>query len=116
MAIRPEFRRLYGAQHRAYRETLIEVFGPRCMKCGRECLAYLNLAHTTHDPRAKELVALWCPSCHGRHDAPHSFAVRRRTRAKKVGQLWLLPEIEFAAVPAWLIPRRVIAELQEKLF
>jgi hypothetical protein len=116
MPIRPEWRkRFYGPAWREFRREMIRIRGNRCVACGRSVTTFLNLCHTSHDPRTSP-VALMCPACHGRHDAPHSFAVRRRTRAKKVGQLWLLPEIEFAAVPAWLIPRRVIAELQEKLF
>jgi hypothetical protein len=116
MPIRPEFRALYGAQHRAYRAKLIDVFGPRCMRCGRECQHYLNLCHLTHDPKAAETVALYCASCHASHDSRHALAVRRRTWAKRAGQLWLWTEVEFAAVPSWAIPRRVLTELQGRLF
>lgn len=116
MSLRPELRPFYGAQHRAYRAKLIELLGARCMNCGRVCERYLNLAHTQHDPKSPELVALWCPSCHARHDAPHRCAVTRRTRAKRVGQLWLLPEIEYAPFATWMIPARVIRGAQGKLF
>lgn len=116
MPIRPELREFYGAAHRAYRAELIRIHGARCMECGAERESYLNLAHTHHDPRQPELVALWCPSCHARHDATHNFAVRRRTLAKRVGQLWLFTEVEWAPFPSWQIPRRVITAGQGRLF
>ena len=31
----------------------------------------------------------------------------RRNRARRQGQMWLLPELEYAASPVWLIPRGV---------
>jgi len=40
----------------------------------------------------------------------------RRTRARRVGQLWLSPEIEYAPYASWMIPRRVIEERQSLLF
>lgn len=116
MPIRPELRQFYGAAHRAYRAEMIRIHGARCVKCGAECVRYLNLAHTHHDPRQPELVALWCPSCHATHDAPQVYAVRRRTRAKRVGQLWLFPEVEFAPFPSWMVPRRVLIAAQGRLF
>jgi hypothetical protein len=116
MPIRPELRPYYGAQHRAYRRQLIELLGARCMSCGREGARYLNLAHTQHDPRSPELVALWCPACHARHDAPHAYAMTRRSRARRVGQLWLLPEIEWAPFVSWMIPARVLKAGQWRLF
>lgn len=120
MPIRPELRQFYGAAHRAFRRELIAARGPVCMKCGQVRERYLNLAHVTHDPRVQTQVCLWCPSCHAIHDAPHAFAIRRRTFARRAGQLWLLPEIEFAAVPMWLVPRKlaraVIASAQGRLF
>jgi hypothetical protein len=116
MPIQPDLRsKFYGADWRRYVQTLIAITGRRCSICGA-CNFRLSGMHRTHDPRDMALVAIACVSCHTRFDSGHRVAVMRRSRAKKVGQLWLLPEIEFAAVPAWLIPRRVIAELQEKLF
>jgi hypothetical protein len=116
MPLRPELRKFYGAKHRAYRRELIEIYGPRCMACGAVTLRYLNLAHTTHDPTAWSLVSLWCPSCHARKDAGHTFAVRRRVSARRVGQLWLWPEIEWACFPSWMTPRRVLREAQQRMF
>lgn len=115
MPLRPEVRRFYGAAHRAYRAQLIAIYGARCMSCGREGARYLNLAHIAHDPKSPELVSLWCPSCHARHDAPQVYAMSRRTRARRVGQLWLLPEIEWAPYASWMIPKAVINSLQERL-
>src|SRR3982751_4441836 len=57
---------------------------------------YLNAAHLSHDPRDNVRVAVLCPACHSRHDTPQRIAMTRRTRARRSGQLWLLPEIEFA--------------------
>jgi hypothetical protein len=87
------------------------------MKCGAETLAYLNLAHTAHDPRRTDAVALWCPRCHAANDAPHRIAVMRRTEARRHGQLWLLPEIEYDPFPLWQIPaRKLLAAAQARLF
>lgn len=116
MPIRRELRKYYGAEHRAYRAQLIGIYGARCQACGRAVSNYLNLAHVGHDPRDRQRVALWCPTCHARHDAPHARAVRRRTIARRVGQLWLAPEIEHAASPAWAIPRSALDAAQEKMF
>jgi 5-methylcytosine-specific restriction endonuclease McrA len=115
MPIRRELRRFYGAEWRAYRATLIALAGGKCLECGRPH-AMLNGAHMTHDPRDMALVMVLCPSCHAKHDAPHRVAMMRRNRAKRVGQLWLLPEIEWAPYASWMIPRRVIAGAQERLF
>jgi hypothetical protein len=119
MAIRPEFRKFYGKEWRAYRAALIASHGPRCTVCGREVLTYLNLAHLTHDPRSSA-VSLMCAADHNRHDAGHRLAVWRRNRARASGQLWLLPEIEFAPDAAWMIPAGAIAAIgrgaQEVLF
>lgn len=116
MPIRPELRHLYGAAHRADRAALIAEHGPHCQKCGAETLMYLNLAHVTHDPLS-EKRALWCPSCHARNDARHRLAMMRRTHARRVGQLWLLPEIEFDPFPVWQIPEdRLLAAAQARLF
>jgi hypothetical protein len=116
MPLRAEIRKLYGPAHRAYRAQLIAIYGPRCMACGAAVTRYLQLAHTTHDPKDAAHVALWCASCHARSDATRNAAVRRRTRARREGQLWLLPEIEWAPFPSWEWPRRVIRAAQEVLF
>jgi hypothetical protein len=115
MPIRPELRHFYGAAWRAYRLVLLESAGNKCQTCGRPH-RWLNCAHVHHDPRDGQMVAVWCPRCHARHDAPHSYAVRRRTLAKRHGQLWILPEVEFAPFASWMVPRSVIEEAQHKLF
>ncbi len=108
MPIRAELLSYYGREWRIYRSVLLALRGARCTACKRACARYLNLAHTTHDPRTSS-VAFLCPSCHARQDAPHRLAVWRRNRARRTGQLWLLPELEWAASPAWAIPREVFA-------
>jgi hypothetical protein len=115
--IRPEFRKYYLADWQAYRLTLIELAGNRCTKC-RALLdsSELTGAHMTHDPRDMALVSVLCFPCHARHDAPHRLAMMRRSRAKRTGQLWLLPELEYAPFPAWAIPRRVLDAAQERMF
>lgn len=122
MPIAPHFRRYYGPAWRQYRETLIAIARRgdgtvRCTKCqepvsGRR----LQVAHVTHDPRRPDLVCIWCAACHASNDAPHRLAVWRRNRAKRVGQLWLLPELEYAPFPAWMIPKRVIEGMQGRMF
>lgn len=111
MPISPSLRKYYGSEWRAYRRELIQTHGPKCSVCGREIERYLNLAHLTHDPKSSA-VALLCAADHNRHDAGHRLAVMRRNRAKRVGQLWLLDEIEWACYPPWLIPKRVLTEGQ----
>lgn len=117
MPIRRELRRYYGREWRDYRLALIERHGPICSVCNRTVLEYLNLAHLTHDPRSSD-VALMCPADHNRHDAAHRLAIRRRNDAKRAGQLWLFPEVEWAPFPLWAIPRRfiIINAAQEGLF
>ena len=116
MPIRPEWRkRWYGAAWRDYRRALIAQHGARCSACGRDVAPYFNLAHLTPDPRNSD-VALMCICCHNRHDAAHRLAIWRRTRAKRYGQLWLWPEVEFAPYPLWAVPRRVSAAAQERMF
>jgi hypothetical protein len=115
MPIRPDQRHFYGAAHRAYRAALIRIHGAKCAKCKRETPKYLNLCHLQRDP-ASTLIALLCPRCHGRYDARWNHALARRTAAERSGQLWLLPEIEYAPVPSRLIPRRVLEAAQGRLF
>jgi hypothetical protein len=116
MPIRPELRRFYGAEWRSYRELLISIHGPVCTRCHRVIDKYLNFAHTTHDPKQMALVSGMCPSCHGRFDAPHAFAMRRRLQAKRVGQLWLFEEVEWEPYASWMIPKRIVLRRQKKLF
>jgi hypothetical protein len=110
MAIRREYRkRFYGPAWRAYRLALIERHGSRCSTCGRHVAKYLNLTHTSHDPRTSD-VALKCPGCHTRFDATHAYAVRRRNQAKRVGQGWLWPEVAAAPFPSWLVRQRGVED------
>jgi 5-methylcytosine-specific restriction endonuclease McrA len=104
MPIRKEFRRFYQKEWRAYRRRLIELHGAKCMNCGRPAPRYLAAAHVSHDPRSSE-VRLWCTSCHSRHDARHTYAMRRRLHAARYGQLWLWPELQWEPYPEWLRPR-----------
>lgn len=116
MPIRPELKHLYGAAHRARRAALIAQHGTKCQKCGGDTPSYLNLAHRSHDPLSVD-CALWCPACHARNDSPHRLAMMRRTRARRVGQLWLLPEIEYDPFPVWQIPAKQLLEAaQARLF
>ncbi len=117
MPIAPEFRRYYGAAWRAYRLTLIALMGNRCTKCRAELPAHrLAGAHVRHDPRDWSQVAIMCFACHTRHDTAQRLAVWRRNRAKRTGQLWLTPELEYAPYPGWMIPRRVLDAAQARMF
>lgn len=112
MPIRPEHRRYYGAAWRSFRlELIAEAGGEICSNCGIELSAYINGAHLDHNPRNPASVRLMCPSCHARHDAPHRIAIMRRRRAKASGQLWLLPELEWAPFASWEIPGRIADRL-----
>lgn len=115
--IRPAYRKFYASAWRKFRARLLEVRGAICRDCGREVTKYLNLSHDTHDP-ATSGVTFRCAKDHARHDARHRLAVQRRNRAARFGQLWLSPELEHAATPAWLIPREAIAAIyaQGRLF
>lgn len=116
MPIRPELRHLYrGPEWQAQRAAAIERAGGRCATCRHEH-PMLNGAHKNHDPHDPRSVIAWCPACHARHDAPHRVAVMRRTRARREGQLWLLPELEYAADPFWMIPRAAQRGTQQELF
>lgn len=115
MPIRPENRHYYGRIWRAYRAALIARHGAFCRSCGREVPKYLNLCHLERDPERSGVVELRCPSCHGRYDARVNFALGRRTRARKTGQRWLLPELEYAPTPLSAIPGRVLAMIRRAL-
>lgn len=116
MPIHRDLRRLYGVTWRRFRARLIEIHGARCERCGRDCPRYLNLAHRFHAPARSSVIDRLCPSCHARQDARHSYAVRRRTRARQLGQMWLSGEIEFAAMPLAEVPASVLAAMQRELF
>jgi hypothetical protein len=70
MPIRPEIRQFYDAPWRKFRLTALAVVGHRCQRCGRPHLL-LNVAHLSHDPADRQLLAVLCPSCHTRNDTPH---------------------------------------------
>lgn len=107
MPLRKEMRKYYGPRHRAARrEAILAAGGPFCSLC-HASHPMVNLAHLSHDPRDSGSRTLLCPSCHGIHDTPHRIAVTRRTRARRAGQLWLDPEIEYAAFPTSLWPLRL---------
>jgi len=105
MPIRPELRRFYGAAHRRLRLELIAALGDFCQRC-KKTHKRLNLAHLTHDPTNTTAVTLLCPSCHAKLDTPQRLAMTRRTRARRHGQGWLSPGMEWAPYPAWAIPER----------
>jgi hypothetical protein len=102
--IRAELRRHYGPAWKRFRLALIAEHGTICETCKRDAGRRINGAHSDHDPQNAAGVKLWCPSCHARHDAPHRLAIMRRRRAAAAGQLWLLPEIEWAPFASWEIP------------
>jgi len=110
--IRAEHRQFYLKPWREFRLQLIKEHGSICMKCGR-FHDRINGAHQTHDPRDSRHVVLWCPSCHATHDAGHRIAIMRRNRAKAAGQLWLMPEMEWAPFAAWEIPGRIYDRLAQ---
>lgn len=115
--IRPEYRRFYGRDWRRYRLRLLELRGAWCRDCGHAIARYANLSHETHDP-LNSSVRIRCAACHARADARHRAAVVRRKRAAAAGQLWLMPEIEWAAAPAWAIPAGALRAIhaQRELF
>jgi hypothetical protein len=77
----------------------------------------MNLAHKRHEAGRRDAFAVeWlCPPCHGRNDTPQRIAATRRRFARRAGQLWLLPEIEYAPFPLWEIPDEAIVEVLEAL-
>lgn len=122
MPIRPELRKYYGPAWREYRLQLIALNGldadgaTFCQRCAARIYGRdVQAAHVTHDPRNNALVSIWCASCHAAHDAPHRLAMMRRSRARRSGQMWLLPEIEWAPFPSWEVPRRVLDAAQERM-
>jgi hypothetical protein len=114
MPLRKETRALYGAAWRRFRQVLIGIFGDVCSVCGIELAEGINAAHQHHDPRDWSQVTLMCPACHARHDAAQRYAMTRRTIARRTGQLWLLPAIEYAPYPLWEIPAEAIAAIEHQ--
>lgn len=116
MPIRAEHRQFYLTPWKNFRLQLIEAQGKICSKCGR-FHDLINGAHLNHDPRDARSVVLMCPRCHARNDSGHRIAIMRRRRADRHGQLWLLPEMQWAPFAAWEIPGRIYDRLaQMKLF
>ncbi|HEX4309166.1 MAG TPA: hypothetical protein VHZ25_04010 [Acidobacteriaceae bacterium] len=118
MPLRAEHRKYYGRHWRTFRLELIrEAGGEICSQCGIELAQGINGAHRDHDPRNQASVALMCPGCHARHDAPHRVAITRRRKADAAGQLWLLPELEWAPFASWEIPGWIYDRMiQSRLF
>jgi hypothetical protein len=108
--IRPSYREFYGRAWQRYRLALIASRGAVCRDCDQAIARYVNVSHETHDPRTSS-TRIRCAACHARADAGHRIAVMRRRRALEAGQLWLLPEIEYASVPAWEIPREAFTAI-----
>lgn len=105
MSLRPEHRQYYRREWQRFRlELIAQAGGQICSECNVELAQGINGAHRDHNPRNAESVALMCPSCHARHDAPHRIAIMRRRKATATGQQWLLPELEWAPFASWEIP------------
>jgi hypothetical protein len=117
MPLRRELKPFYdGHGWRRFREEYAATHPKICAVC--QCRdPLMNLAHLTHDPLRRDFICWLCPRCHGIHDTPQRIALTRRTKAKKHGQLWLWPEVEFAPELIWLIPADlVIPARQEEMF
>jgi hypothetical protein len=95
--------------------VLLGLAKNKCANCGNGH-KYLSGAHVHHDPRNGQLITILCPACHARHDTPQRIAMTRRTRARRVSQLWLTTELEYAPYASWMIPRRVVTASQLGLF
>src|SRR5512132_4306069 len=98
MPIRAEYRKYYDARWRKFRLAALEAAGNACERCGK-AHRMLNVAHLSHDPANRLLVAVLCPSCHAKNDTPQRVAMTRRNRARRRGQLWLSDEIRWAPFP-----------------
>jgi len=106
MPIRPEFQKYYDARWRKLRLAALEAAGNVCQRCGKPH-RLLNLAHLSHDPADRRMLAVLCPSCHSKNDTPQRIAMTRRTRAQKRGQLWLSEELQLAPFPLRTWPARL---------
>ena len=118
MPFRPEIRHFYGARWRRMRRIALGDRGLMpgnlaCDHCGRPH-PRLNWAHLAGDPRIAGPMGWLCPRCHSRHDTPFRVAATRRTRARRCGQLWLLPELEYANLPLALWPALAIREMEHR--
>jgi hypothetical protein len=110
--IRPELRHFYGRQWRRKRSYALARRGSEsCQQCGQQH-RMLNWAHLSGDPRIAGPMGWLCPSCHARHDTRFRIAATRRTRARRSGQRWLSPEIEWGYLPMYLWPAHVIRSLE----
>ena len=98
MPIRADNRKFYDARWRKFRLAVIAGAGNVCERCGKPH-RLLNVAHLSHDPADKRMLAVLCPSCHARNDTPQRIAMTRRTRAHKNGQMWLSEELQLAPFP-----------------
>ena len=56
----------------------------------------ITIAHLDHNPynNMDENLQALCQHCHLKHDRHFHYANARRSRARRVGQLWLSSEIE----------------------
>lgn len=113
MPLRREHQQYYRRRWRNFRLQLIAAAGGKiCSNCGQEH-PLINGAHQDHDPQNDASVELMCPSCHAAHDAGHRIAIMRRRRAEATGQMWLMPEMEWAPFASWEIPGWVYDRLNQ---
>ena len=103
MPIRADYRKYYDARWRKFRLAMLEAAGNVCERCGKPH-RLLNVAHLSHDPADRRMIAVLCPSCHSRNDTAQRVAMTRRTLAQKRGQLWLTDEMRLAPIPLRLWP------------
>jgi hypothetical protein len=111
--IRPD---LHTRVWREHRRALIRAHGARCSRCNRAVSGReLHQCHVLQSARTG-LVALMCRACHARYDAPRTQALIRRTLARRRGQLWLDPLVEYAPYAARDWPAAALAAAQGRLF
>lgn len=111
--MRKEMRKFYGVRWQAARRKALAEYlktlglqpgdTPPCQRCQKPH-NMLNWAHLNHDPGRPREMGWLCPSCHGKNDTPQRIAMTRRRRAKRVRQMWLTPELEWAPYPERLWP------------
>lgn len=112
MPIRAAHRQFYGKAWKLFRLELIARHGKTCADCGLDH-ELINGAHLDHNPKSTRRVALLCPRCHARHDTGHRIAIMRRNRATAAGQLWLMPEMEWAPFAEFEIPGPIFDRLAQ---
>ena len=92
----------YPADWKQIAAFIKETNGYVCQECGRQCTRpgqpytgardVLTVAHYDHDYTGAEIfLSALCGPCHLRHDAPHSWVLRRRQdryRQALAGQLF----------------------------